>query len=216
MKAMALRTCLAGFLCVCTHLFAPPTQAGNTPSANHPPETLSLPSLAVHIGRSKGWTVLEGCRLLEHSGNDGDSFHVAHKGREYIFRLYFVDAAETTTNYAERVRDQASYFGIEEDATLALGREASSWVTGALNMSPFTVVTRWEDARGKSKSPRHYGMIITDQGDLDELLVRKGLVRRYGMNINGRQGRLKMERLETLEKQARRSGVGAWAKSPSH
>src|SRR5262245_28667425 len=44
---------------------------------------------------SNQWEVLEGCRLVEAGARDGDSFHVRHRDREYVFRLYFADAPET-------------------------------------------------------------------------------------------------------------------------
>src|SRR3954447_19104989 len=45
--------------------------------------------------RVKDWIVLENCRLISNPANDGDSFHASAGAREYIFRLYLVDAPET-------------------------------------------------------------------------------------------------------------------------
>ena len=50
------------------------------------------------------WEVLEGCRLATNSVMDGDSFKVTHKGRGYIFRLYFVDAPEIDPSAGEPSR----------------------------------------------------------------------------------------------------------------
>jgi hypothetical protein len=53
---------------------------------------------AIFVGAregSKDWIVLENCRLLPNAANDGDSFHVSVNGKDYRFRLYFVDAPET-------------------------------------------------------------------------------------------------------------------------
>jgi len=44
--------------------------------------------------RAQSWQELTGCKFAEQDFNDGDSFHVKHKGKEYIFRLYFVDTPE--------------------------------------------------------------------------------------------------------------------------
>ena len=41
------------------------------------------------------WTKLEHCQLIPNPANDGDSFHVRANEKEYIFRLYLVDAPET-------------------------------------------------------------------------------------------------------------------------
>jgi hypothetical protein len=45
--------------------------------------------------QSKDWIVLEDCRLIPNPANDGDSFHVSAGEKEYLFRLYLVDAPET-------------------------------------------------------------------------------------------------------------------------
>ena len=170
-------------------------------------------SLADKIGRDKGWTVLEGARLLKHTGNDGDSFHVMHEGKEYIFRLYFVDAAETDSAYPDRVKDQANYFRLGTSATLKLGREAGKFTTSVLAASPFTVYTRWEDAKGNSQLPRHYALVSTPLGDLDELLTQEGLVRQFGMPVRGGDADRKTSRLRKLEREAKQNKAGAWSKN---
>jgi endonuclease YncB( thermonuclease family) len=169
-------------------------------------------SLALRIGKENGWSVLEGARLKRSSGNDGDSFHVVHNDKEYVFRLYFVDAAETDTRFPERIRDQAKYFELDGRDTLQLGKAASDFTKSVLANRPFTVVTRWQNARGSTRLGRSYAMIVTDQGDLDELLVREGLVRRYGMPVGSGPGRQKQSQLKKLEEEARRSGAGAWGR----
>ena len=55
------------------------------------------------------WEVLEGCRLVSAPFNDGDSFSVKYGDEKYTFRLYFVDALETSETYIDRVREQARY-----------------------------------------------------------------------------------------------------------
>ncbi len=44
---------------------------------------------------SKDWVILENCHFIVNPANDGDSFHASVGSKEYIFRLYLVDAAET-------------------------------------------------------------------------------------------------------------------------
>lgn len=170
-------------------------------------------SLAMRIGKGSGWTVLENCRLLKNSSNDGDSFHVQHDGKEYIFRLYFVDSAETNDDFPDRIKEQAAYFSLSPGATLKLGKEAAKFSTSLLASSPFTVLTRWEDARGNSSLPRYYAMVVTPLGDLDELLSREGLVRQYGMQVDGNLGSKKSSVLRKLEQEAKDQESGAWLKS---
>ena len=172
-------------------------------------------SMGLRISKESGWTVLENARLLKSSANDGDSFHVEHDGEEYIFRLYFVDAAETKMTYPDRVRDQADYFNLSKQRTIDLGEAAARYTTSLLAEDRFTVATQWEDAKGNSSLPRYYAMVITPQGDLDELLVQEGLVRRYGMPIRGSLGQKKQNRLKNLEEEAKSGGHGAWSKPAS-
>ena len=58
------------------------------------------------------WVTMENCTLVTNASNDGDSFHVRVKRKEYIFRLYFVDSPETDATLADRLDEQAKYFGI--------------------------------------------------------------------------------------------------------
>lgn len=82
------------------------------------------------------WVTLQGGHYLIKRPNDGDSFHVSVEGHEYIFRLYFVDAPETTAEFRDRVEEQAKYFGVTVDQVLEVGdlakpRQgiwASSWL----------------------------------------------------------------------------------------
>ncbi len=167
-------------------------------------------SIAERIGDEKGWDMLTDCKLLRKGANDGDSFHVIAKGKEYIFRLYYVDAAETSLSFPDRVAAQAKYFGLDERDTLRLGEEAKKFTERVLSKGSFTVVTKWEDARGNSRLPREYAFVSTDQGDLDELLIAEGLVRLYGMRIDGPFGSKKYHELKDLERDAKKAKAGAW------
>jgi hypothetical protein len=67
---------------------------------------------AVDLGArdgSKDWIVLNNCRLIANPANDGDSFHVSAGEKEYLFRLYFVDAPETDEMIPGRLVEQAKY-----------------------------------------------------------------------------------------------------------
>lgn len=157
---------------------------------------------------------LEDCALLQNASNDGDSFHVRCKGREYIFRLYFVDAPETENEFPDRVKEQAKYFGLTTGETINIGRIASSFTRGKLAGRSFAVYTRWQDAKGRSRMPRYYGFVLVDSHDLSELLVADGLARIYGMDVylpDGTSPRAFIAHLRLLESQAKHSHLGAWS-----
>jgi competence ComEA-like helix-hairpin-helix protein len=163
----------------------------------------------------------ENCRLAEADWADGDSFPVKlPDGKEIVLRLYYVDcnevAAATETDQ-RRVRDQSSYFGIDDhQVTLEFGRRAADEVKKLLT-KPFTVHTAFATAPGRSAKPRTYGFItLSDGRDLGEVLVGEGLARSYGVRRNTPSGlnteaaEAKMDDLELGAAIARR---GIWSKT---
>jgi endonuclease YncB( thermonuclease family) len=135
--------------------------------------------------------------------------------KEVVFRLYFVDTPEEERVYADRIAEQAAYFGIKPDAALEAGRKASEFTRQAL-AKPFTIYTRWRLALGRSKLLRYYAIVLTPDGrDLNELLVSAGLARIYGTRTplpDGRDSRSYLARLAELEMQAKAARRGAWGK----
>jgi DNA uptake protein ComE-like DNA-binding protein/endonuclease YncB( thermonuclease family) len=149
---------------------------------------------------------------------DGDSFHVEHDRKEYHFRLYFVDCPETDTRYPDRIREQSKHFGISPDENLKVGMKGKDFTKKILSR-PFTVLTRWEDARGASSQQRFYAVIITaDNRNLAEELISAGLARAFGRRANfpdGPRSKQFVAHLKMLEGKAARSSMGAWRKSSS-
>jgi len=177
--------------------------------------TISSVSLAQELQK------FEKCRLAEAGWADGDSFPVKlPDGREIVLRLYYVDcnevAAATETDQ-RRVRDQSSYFGIDDhQVTLEFGRRAADEVKNMLS-KPFTVQTAFASAPGRSAKPRTYGFVTLPDGrDLGEVLVGQGLARSYGVRRNTPDGlaaeaaAAKMDALELGAAIARR---GIWEKT---
>jgi endonuclease YncB( thermonuclease family) len=173
-------------------------------------------SVALGAGRkSNSWEKLSGCRLLPNPANDGDSFHVKHKGKEYLFRLYFVDCPETTDVVPERLKDQAKWWHIEKDAVMPYGREAAVFTREFLKRG-FTVFTRYEDARGRSAMKRNFAMVRVRGTFLSEALVEAGLARVYGyarVLPDGRAAKSYRSHLDDIEADARAERKGAWVAS---
>ena len=159
---------------------------------------------------------LDGCVYKSQRWNDGDSFHVLLRDqKEVIFRLYFVDTPEEERVYADRIAEQAAYFGISADAALEVGKEASEFTKRSL-AKPFTTYKRWRRALGRSAIWRYYAIVVTADGrDLNELLVSAGLARIYGTRTplpDGRDSRTYLAHLHELENEARAAKRGAWGK----
>ena len=163
-------------------------------------------------GESKDWIVLENCRLIPNPANDGDSFHVSVGEKEYIFRLYVVDAPETDEMVPRRLVDQAKYFGITVPQAIEVGRAAKEFTRERLS-EPFTVFTHMSDAMGQSRIERFYAYVQTTEGGLGEQLVRNGLARIYGFKATPpglTSSRVELIKLQQVENEARQQKIGAW------
>src|SRR5882762_10053490 len=168
--------------------------------------------LDVGARESKDWIVLENCRLISNPANDGDSFHASSGAREYIFRLYMVDAPETDAMNPARLVEQAKYLAITVPQAIEVGQAAKDFTREKLS-EPFTVFTRMSDAMGHSKLERFYAFVQTKDGDLGEQLVRNGLARNYGFKAvppGLRNSRLEVEKLQQFEDQAQQEKIGGW------
>jgi competence protein ComEA len=163
----------------------------------------------------------EGCRYVEAGWADGDSFPVKlPDGKEIVLRLYYVDCNEVsaaTETDQRRVRDQSSYFGIDDhQITLESGRHAAE-KTKTLLAEPFTVHTAFASAPGRSAKPRTYGFVtLSDGRDLGETLVGDGLARSYGVRRNTPEGlnaQAAEEKMDDLELGAAIARRGIWAKT---
>lgn len=161
------------------------------------------------------WVPLKGCLYMTEEASDGDSFHVKFGQREFIFRLYFVDAPETDSKLEERVKEQCKYFGV----TTAEHRKAAAAAktfTAEWLKTPFLVTTRWQNALGRSRLPRYYALIDSGGHNLAEMLVQRGLARAKGTVAilpDGTRAKDHMEKLKRAETEARTKRVGIWATS---
>ena len=66
----------------------------------------------VDLSARNDWVVLENCRLIRNPANDGDSFHISSGDKEYVVRLYLIDAPEIEATDPRRLIEQAKYFDI--------------------------------------------------------------------------------------------------------
>jgi len=164
-------------------------------------------------GASGDWVTLENCRLVPNPANDGDSFHVRANDKEYIFRLYLVDAPETDAVNPARLIEQAKYFGISVPQVIELGEAAKEFTQEKL-AEPFTVITRMANAMGRSNTERFYAFVQTKEGDLGEQLIANGLARIYGRRVTppgASSSAAERQKLEELEAEAKQHKLGGWA-----
>jgi competence protein ComEA len=164
-------------------------------------------------GASGDWVTLKNCQLVPNPANDGDSFHVSADGKEYLFRLYFVDAPETDAANPARLIEQATHFGISVPQVIEVGEAAKKFTRDKL-AEPFTVFTRMSNAMGRSKLERFYAFVQTKDGDLGGQLVASGLARIYCRRVTppgASSYSAALQKLQELEDQAKRQKLGGWA-----
>jgi endonuclease YncB( thermonuclease family) len=157
------------------------------------------------------WVTLQNCKLVDNPNNDGDSFHVSHKGKTRIVRLYLVDTPETILFDRGRINEQASFFNATREKTLLAGFLATTLTTKLLK-SPFTVVTKGEDAKGMSKGGREYAIVTTgNREDLARILLEHGLARSYGKLPENTAKFLSLRgKYDQIQERAKRRGYGNW------
>lgn len=161
------------------------------------------------------WEMLKGCRLVTDEYRDGDSFHVTCDGKEFVFRLYFVDAPETDEDQKDRVGKQRRHFGVTP-AELKKGGETARKFTAEQLKRAFTVTTRWQNAGGRGRLPRYYAFVTVGGSDLGELLVNNGLARAYGEDAilpSGMRAKDHRAKLHRLEREAKANRLGIWENS---
>jgi endonuclease YncB( thermonuclease family) len=170
--------------------------------------------LGVNSAQPAEWERLDRCFFDRKNFADGDSFHVKHLGKSHIFRLYWVDTPEPKSmGLTDRTTVQAKYFDILKRDLYLVADEASLFAANALRQ-PFTVWTKWEDARGQSREPRYYAVVQLGNGeDMAEALVKNGLARIFGQQSDhpdGRKNAQVIADLKKLEQDAKKNQVGGW------
>lgn len=163
------------------------------------------------------WEMLQNCKLKKHTFNDGDSFFVRHGTNEYLFRLYYVDCAETDPGLNRRIKEQAEYWGIAEDQVLPLGKQATEYTANILKRS-FSVKTAWQKALGGGRQQRYYAFVVAPGNrDLGEVLVKNGMAQVFGEKRRAPPGynvRQYLAKLLRFESEARKFRRGAWGLLP--
>jgi len=174
---------------------------------------LSSLFVKLHAEGDADWKTLADCRLVSSPLNDGDSFLVQYQDEKHLFRIYWVDAPETSDRYLERVREQGRYFTISKEEVTDTGQLAKRFTRNFLR-GEFTVHTKWEDARSSSNK-RFFAIIEKDGAYLSQELAANGLARIYGMPTDdkwpgGPTPRTYLGRLKNAERQAQREEDGIW------
>ena len=191
-------------------------QEAQTTSNEKKSETLSVP------GSQKKFDTLDGCELISHRHNDGDSFHVQCARGDVEFRLYYVDTPESAAktyrngenNFKRLAQQGRAMGGLNQKETTRIGKDAKYFVRGLLEKQKFRVVTRWENVYGPE---RRYAFVMVrwngQERYLHEILVEKGWARIHTKPAklpDGTSVSSHLRHLRKLEKMAKQQHQGAW------
>jgi len=203
------------------------TQSDQSPSPKFEfklPGSSSKPS-STATKKQGAYDVLEGCRLVDHRNNDGDSFFIQHGKRKIELRVYFVDCPEKYLsddfrNQRERVAEQGREMGgMSPQQTVAIGQQAKKYVNDLLSGKTFTVYTYWEEVYS---GDRYYGFVRIPGSKkfLGEELVARGLARIHTKGPGSKQKPVPTpdrksffqhrDNLYGIERSAKSAKRGAW------
>jgi len=174
---------------------------------------------------STHYQIWDDCVMVDHRGNDGDSFHIqALHGREEV-RIYYVDAPESAarsyrdgnTNHLRIAQQGAAMGGLDQAETTRVGLKAKALVKQLLDGKRFQVVTSGERVYS---SHRKYAFVIVDWNGqlhyLHELLVMQGLGRIHTKPAylpDNTTASEQKKHLKNLEAYAKNMRYGAWSLS---
>jgi endonuclease YncB( thermonuclease family) len=158
--------------------------------------------------------------FIDSRANEADIMRIKSGAEEFVFVLYFIDAAEVSTTNSSRLAEQARYFNnTSAQAVIDTGKDAIVYVRELLTKHPFTVLTRWEQI---PNSTRYYALIVVEYAPgkrsyLADLLVRKGLARVAGITTflptdDPRTMEDYLFELKNLGRQAKLKKEGVWGK----
>jgi endonuclease YncB( thermonuclease family) len=104
---------------------------------------------------------------------------------------------------------QAEHFGLTQEESLRGGEKAKKFTEKVLS-KPFSVVTRWQKALGRSKLQRYYAVVLVEgDDDLAELLVKAGYARAFGQVVDAPKGKA-MADYARMEKTAKAGKMGLY------
>ena len=114
--------------------------------------------------------------------------------------------------YRDRLDEQRAYFGITREQAVAIAHESAAFTSKRL-AAPFTVLTRWRSALGRSALGRVLHRHHRRGPRLERAACRERLARSYGVRTtlpDGRDSQKNLARLAELEAQAKKAKRGAW------
>ncbi len=130
--------------------------------ASHTHGTMCVPHC--QCSRTGPWVTLTDCVTSPTMRTMATASMSAAAGKNYLFRLYFVDAPETALEFGERVNEQAKYFGVTLPQTFKW--EQRRRVSCARNFPiPLSCEracrTRWVGAKWNASMPSLKSIITT-------------------------------------------------------
>jgi endonuclease YncB( thermonuclease family) len=202
---------------------------------------LLIPTAAAKGKAADKWVKHSDVKFTNERQSDGDSFGMEIKTQDgnptvHTYRIYGVDCPEFDAKdevLADRIKQQAEYFGCKPKDIPKLGKEAADFTHKLLTKGKPLLITRGpkgEKAESSDGRPQRYFALVEVDGPdgkrrlLHELLLEAGLARSYGKpaawppELEDRHGEKEAgykfrAELNRIEKKAKRDRLGAWEKA---
>lgn len=100
-----------------------------------------LRAITAGAGSLNGFEDLDEALLSNEEPEAGDRFKIVHEGRTLSIRLLWVSCVPPDS-HSKRVKDFASYFKIEDEDAIAVGRAAREFTAGYLRDKPLRLLLR--------------------------------------------------------------------------
>ena len=167
--------------------------------------------------------------FVDADNSDGDTVSIRNpEGRIITCQLLGVDACENDDVIQEQVEEQANYFGITNEQAIEIGKQAKAFnekvLRGKDGMQKLSIVSmpfrlsadNYNRFGGKDGPFDPYwnlildGDIVINEESLSCLLVKNGLARIHGVVPSSSTFLYSRAKLEQLEVEAQKAGVGGW------
>jgi hypothetical protein len=121
---------------------------------------------------TEGMEEIRDATFVDAPTNTGDHFLISANDQQIPVRLLWVTCPSPLTDDAASLKHHSRYFGISDEDTVALGRQAQEFTAAYLKDKPLRVYTRWQ----KDKNGAVLASVEpAELGDFAGILVDNGL-----------------------------------------
>ncbi len=124
------------------------------------------------MSATEGLEEIHDATFVDAPTNTGDRFLISANDQQIPVHLLWVSCPSPLADDAASLKYHSQYFGISDEDTVALGRQAQEFTASYLKDKPLRVFTRWQ----KDKNGAVLASVLPSElGDFAGILVDNGL-----------------------------------------